>query len=100
MFFISKNEKRIESYYPDKYSNQLLCHNLIFLIFFAEGDRLAFSAKVKYQKEGKTVHCDPNTWDGATRCSDILMYTKNEAGTRQYHRVAEVSTTTPDAEGW
>ena len=75
------------------------------------GERIAFSAKIKVEGEGMQ-DCDKYTWnqwggksycasedDGCTRCPDIILHT-NQAGYRQYTRVAAIIADTPDDEGW
>jgi len=65
----------------------------------AVGDRLLFSARIKFESGGVKTTCNVYTWDGSTRCSDIFLYTsKNEV--RQYIRVGQIITNDPDADGW
>ena len=70
----------------------------------AEGDRLGFEAKVKFEVNGVTVPCNPFTWNANQRCSDIWMYTDkitDEGNRREYHRVALVTTSEYDSDnGW
>jgi hypothetical protein len=61
------------------------------------GERIGFSAKIKVDGGG-LPDCNPYTWDGATRCPDIMLHT-NKAGLREYWRVASVTADTPE-NGW
>eukprot|EP00804_Cyclotella_cryptica_P009369 CCRYP_018076-RB/>CCRYP_018076-RB protein AED:0.03 eAED:0.03 QI:374/1/1/1/0.94/0.9/20/617/4181 len=63
------------------------------------GDRLLFSARMKFESGGVKTTCDINTWDSSTRCSDIFLYTSSKNGVRQYNRVGQIITD-PDADGW
>jgi len=66
-----------------------------------EGDRLAFSGRIKFESGGAPATCNPFTWhDSKVRCSDIWMYT-NKAGVRDYKRVALiVSDESEGDDGW
>eukprot|EP00804_Cyclotella_cryptica_P014145 CCRYP_005584-RA/>CCRYP_005584-RA protein AED:0.03 eAED:0.03 QI:259/1/1/1/0.94/0.9/20/117/3951 len=63
------------------------------------GDRLLFSARIKFETGGVKTTCNIYTWDGSARCSDIFLYTSKN-GVRQYMRVGQIITNDPDANGW
>lgn len=57
----------------------------------AEGERLLFSARIRFELNGNPSECDPFSWSDPVRCSDIYMHT-DKAGTREYNRVGYIVT--------
>lgn len=60
-----------------------------------EGDRIAFSAKIK-----SDANCLIYSWDSNQRCNNLHLYTRSESGMREYNRVGTITADTPDADGW
>jgi len=88
-----------------------MCTNQNLLVFYppplltcvystiTAGDRLLFSARLKFLSGGAKTTCNIYTWDDSARCSDIFLYTaKNEV--RHYIRVGQIITNDPDGNGW
>ena len=69
------------------------------------GDRLAFSARIKFELNGQAITCKVNSWSdssvvGENRCSDLWMYTY-KAGVRDWKRFGYIYTDEFDTDnGW
>lgn len=72
------------------------------MYLYLVGDRLLFQARIKFESaaDNTTTTCNVYTWDGSTRCSDIILYTRSDDGVRLYDRVGQIVTDDPDEYGW
>ena len=71
------------------------------------GDRLAFSARIKFQYNGQDVRCKVDSWAdssviGENRCSDLWMHTfKSNPNRWEYRRFGYIYTDEFDTDdGW
>lgn len=64
----------------------------------APGERIMFTAKVRFEVNGVKTDCNSASWVKADRCAEMTLYRRWKDGSYTYSRVGEVATDDKDGD--